>query len=203
MWADENSKKLYPCTKNVLTFSKFAIHRNRFELIGTLYKQVTWHHFKGRTAADDVDKSSSRLPRDLVMRWSWSWGSHHFLSFIFGVDTRFVFDFVVFNLWVNSNITCWQSRHTGWFQIPYLCPLSIDQKISLISSAKCLASLIREPICFQLYMGSTKFSFKWIIFSSRRSMQILFTDRALLTLRRMDKILGKVSPVPYIIQILW
>ena len=28
-------------------------------------------------------------------------------------------------------------------------------------------------------------------------MQILFTDRALPTIRRMDKILGKVSPLPY------
>ena len=28
-------------------------------------------------------------------------------------------------------------------------------------------------------------------------MRILFTDRALLTIRRMDTILGKVSPSPY------
>ena len=28
-------------------------------------------------------------------------------------------------------------------------------------------------------------------------MQILFTDRALPTIKRMDKILGKVSPSPY------
>ena len=28
-------------------------------------------------------------------------------------------------------------------------------------------------------------------------MQILFSDRALPTIRRMDKILGKVSPLPY------
>ena len=28
-------------------------------------------------------------------------------------------------------------------------------------------------------------------------MQILFTDRALPTIRHMDKILGKVSPSPY------
>ena len=28
-------------------------------------------------------------------------------------------------------------------------------------------------------------------------MQILFTDRALPTIRRMDKIVGKVSPSPY------
>ena len=31
----------------------------------------------------------------------------------------------------------------------------------------------------------------------RKSMQILFTDRALPTIRRMDKILGKISPSPY------
>ena len=30
-----------------------------------------------------------------------------------------------------------------------------------------------------------------------KSMQILFTDRTLPTIRRMDKILGKVSPSPY------
>ena len=31
----------------------------------------------------------------------------------------------------------------------------------------------------------------------RKDMQILFTDRVLLTIRLMDKILGKVSPSPY------
>ena len=31
----------------------------------------------------------------------------------------------------------------------------------------------------------------------QKSMQILFTDRALPIIRRMDKILGKVSPSPY------
>ena len=31
-------------------------------------------------------------------------------------------------------------------------------------------------------------------------MQILFTDRALLTIKRMDKILGKVSSSPYTLQ---
>ena len=31
----------------------------------------------------------------------------------------------------------------------------------------------------------------------RKSMRILFTDRALPTIRRMDMILGKVSPSPY------
>ena len=29
-------------------------------------------------------------------------------------------------------------------------------------------------------------------------MLILFTDRALLTIRRMDKIVGKVSPLPMV-----
>ena len=118
----------------------------------------------------------------------------------------FVFNFVVFYLWVNSdNITCWQSRHTTWFQIPYLglCPpTSIDRKISLslLSSAKCLASLIREPIFFQIYMASSEFGLKLIVLFFRKSMQILFTDRALLTIKRMDKILGKVSSSPYTLQ---
>ena len=156
--------------------------------------------FKGRTAADNVGKPSSRLMRDLVTRWSWSRGSRHFLSFVFGVDACFVFDFIVFYLWVNSdNITRWQSRHTGWFQIPYLgsSPPSTDRKISLISLTKCLASLIQEPVFFQIYTGSLKIGFKLIIFFFRKSIQILFTDRVLPTIRRMDKILGKVSPSPY------
>ena len=120
MWADENSKKkVYTCTKNVVLFSKFAVHRK------SLNRSEHRNFFKGRTAADDVGKPSSCLTRDLVTRWSWSWGSRQFLSFVFNVDACFVFDFVVFYLWVNSdNITCWQSRHTEWFQIPYLgsCP---------------------------------------------------------------------------------
>ena len=54
-----------------------------------------------------------------------------------------------------------QSRHAGWFQIPYLgsCPPSTDGKISLISSVKCLASLIREPVFFQIHTGSIDIGF--------------------------------------------
>ena len=169
----------------MVTFSKFAGHRNSLNRS----EHRTRHHFQGRTAADDVGKPSSRLLRDLVTRWSWSRDCRHFLSFVFGVNACFVFDFVVFYLWVNSdNITCWQSRHTAWFQIPYLglCPPSTDWKISLISL-----------IFFQIYMGSLEFGFKLIIFFLRKSMQILFINRALPTIRHMDKILGKVSPSPY------
>ena len=180
----------------MLTFSKFAGHRKSLNRL----EHRTWHHFQGRTAADDVGKPSSRLPRDLVTRWSWSRDCRHFLSFVFSVDVCFVFDFVVFCLWVNSdNIARWQSRHTAWFQIPYLgsCPPSIDRKISLISSAKCLASLIQEPIFFQVYAGSLKFGFKLIVFFFWKSMLILFTNRVLPTLLRpVDKILGKVSASP-------
>ena len=175
----------------MLTFSKFVGHRKSLNRL----EHRTRHHFQGRTAADDFGKSSSRLPRDLLTRWSWSWSRvcRHFLSFVFGVNACFVFDFVVFYLWVNSdNITCWQSRHTAWFQIPYLgsCPPSIDRKISLISSAKCL---IREPVFFQIYTGSLEFGFKLVVFFFWKSMRILFTNRALPTIRRMDKIVGKVS----------
>ena len=64
-------------------------------------------------------KFKSRLPPfSLICIWCWR---------------MFCFCFVVFYLWVNSDdITRW---HAGWFQIPYLgsCPLSIGQKISLIS----------------------------------------------------------------------
>ena len=112
----------------------------------------------------------------------------------------FCFWFRSLYLWINSdNITRWQSRHTAWFQIPYLgsCPPSTDRKISLISSAKCLTSLIQEPIFFQVYAGSLKFGFKLIVFFFWKSMLILFTNRVLPTLLRpVDKILGKVSASP-------
>ena len=64
------------------------------------------------------------------------------------------------------NITCWQSRHTEWFQIPYLgsCPPSIDWKISQVGSAKCLASLIWEPVFFEIYTGLLEFGLKLIVF---------------------------------------
>ena len=46
-------------------------------------------------------------------------------------------------------------------------------------------------------MASLEFGFKLIVFFFQKSMQILFTDRALPTIGRMDKILGNVSPSPY------
>ena len=45
-------------------------------------------------------------------------------------------------------------------------------------------------------MGSLEFSFKLFVFFFRKSMRILFTYMALPTIRRMDKILGKVSLLP-------
>ena len=57
----------------------------------------------------------------------------------------------------------------------------------------------RKKKFFQIYMGSFGFSFKLIIFVFWKSMQILFTDRALPTIRHMDQILGgKVSLLPYL-----
>ena len=53
--------------------------------------------------ADDVGKPSSCLPRDLVTRWSWNRGCHHFLSLVFDVNARFVYGFVVVYIWVNSD----------------------------------------------------------------------------------------------------
>ena len=47
-----------------------------------------------------------------------------------------------------------------------------------------------EPIFFQIYTDALEFDFKLIVFFFLKSIQILFTDRALLTIRRMDKILG-------------
>ena len=49
----------------------------------------------------------------------------------------------------------------------------------------------------QIYTGALEFYFKLIVFFFLKSMWILFMDRALPTIRRMDKILGKVSPSPY------
>ena len=47
-------------------------------------------------------------------------------------------------------------------------------------------------------MGSLEFVFKLFVFLLLlKSMQILFTDRALPTIRHMDKIFGKVSLSPY------
>ena len=64
MWADENSKKVYPCTTNVVTFSKFAVHKkvwiDRNIVQGIIFKE--------RTAADNAGKPGSRLPWDLVTR---------------------------------------------------------------------------------------------------------------------------------------
>ena len=100
--------------------------------------------FRGWTAADDVSKPSSHLPWHLVTRWSWSRGCRHFLSFVFSVDACFVFDFIVFCLWlwVNSDIIHCQNRHIESLQIPCLgsCPLLTDQKILLISLAKYVIS---------------------------------------------------------------
>ena len=48
-----------------------------------------------------------------------------------------------------------------------------------------------------MYMGLLEFGFKLIVLFFGESLRIIFTDRALLTIRHMDKILGKVSPSPY------
>ena len=180
----------------MVTSSKFAGHTKSLNRL----EHHTQLHFQGRTAADDVSKPSSRLPRDLVTRWSWSPDCRHFLSLIFGVDACFVFDFVVFYLWVNSdNITHCQSRHTAWFQIPYLgyCVLrrltgkyhwSVQQNV--------------WPIWYGNQSSSRsiwvckEFGLKLIVFFFQKNMRILFTNRALPTIRHMDKILGKVSPLP-------
>ena len=66
-----------------------------------------------------------------------------------------VFGFVVFYFWVNpDNIICWQTRHTGLFQIPCLgsCPLWTDRKYywSVWQNVRFLASLIRRLILFQI-----------------------------------------------------
>ena len=95
--ADENSKKSGNGQK-ICRSQRVWIDRNF--LRGIIFSRSA--------AADDVgNPSSRRLPRDLVTRWSWNRGCRHFLSFIFGVNARFVVGFVVFYIWVNSDIR-WQ-----------------------------------------------------------------------------------------------
>ena len=56
-------------------------------------------------------------------------------------------------------------------------------------------NLLPDPYGFvRIRFQINRFCF---VFVFRKSMRILFTDRALPTIRRMDKILGKVSPSPY------
>ena len=140
--------------------------------------------FKGRTPADDVSKPSSHLLRHLVTRWSGSRGCRHFLSCVFGVDTCFVFDFIVFYLWVNSDITCWQNRQ-------------------MLGSKFHIWDRVLRRLTGKYHQSSSRsirvrneFGFKLIVFFFRKSMWILFTNGVLPTIRHMDKILGKVSPSP-------
>ena len=104
-------------------------------------KHCTRHHFLKMNRCRWCWQTSSHLPWDLIMRWSRNRGCHHFLSFIFSVNARFVFGFVVFCLWVNSDIR-WQSDYIGLFQILCLgsCRLSIDLKLSLSSLARYVIS---------------------------------------------------------------
>ena len=135
-----------------------------------------------------------------VTRWSWSWCCHHFLSLIFKCRCVFYFRFSsllpLSKFWYHSFIH-WQTRHTRLFLIPCLgsCPLSTNQKILLTSLAKYTISgqSDTEIDLFQIYTGSFGFGFKLNIFIFRKSMQILFTDRALPTIRCMDQILGGKS----------
>ena len=122
----------------------------------------TWHHFPrmkcSRWCRQTQFSSTTELSNEI--RWHWSRGCRHFLSLVYlGVDACFVFGFVVFYLWVNSdNIICWQTWHTGSFQIPCLgsCPLLTNQKILLISLTKYMisgqsdteADLIPDPYRF-------------------------------------------------------
>ena len=95
---------------------------------------------------------------------------------------------------INSDIIHWQTRHTRSFLIPCLgsCPLSTNQKILLTSLAKDVISGQSETEIdlFQIYTGSFGLGFKLSIFIFQKSMQILFTDRVLPTIRHMDQILG-------------
>ena len=150
----KNKKKVYLCKKEKKEmFTKSRLNRS---------KHCTRHHFLKMNRCRWCWQTSSRLPWDLIMRWSRSRGCHHFLSFIFSVNARFVFGFVVFCLWVNSDIR-WQTTHTGSFLIPCLgsCPVSTDLKLSLSSLARyaIFGQFDRRPNClFQIWV---RFDFKY------------------------------------------
>ena len=154
--------------------------------------------FQGWTTADDAGKPSSRPPWNLVTRWSWSRGFRHFLSLIFGCRC-------VFCLWFCSLLSLskfWyytltvsvklgilgRSKFHVWDHV--LCRLTGKYYWSIWQNTRFLASMMRSPIFFQSYMGLFRFSFKVTIFIFRTSMQILFIDRVLPTIRHRDQILG-------------
>ena len=122
------------------------------------------------------------------------------LPYSYSVSMGVVFSFVVFCLCVSSdNIICWQTTYTGSFQIPCLgsCPPSTNWKILLISLAKyAISGQFNTETDF--LPGLYEFvwtGFRLIIFIFQKSMQILFTDRALPTIKCMEKILSlSVSP---------
>ena len=82
-----------------------------------------------------------------------------------------------------------------WVVTNSMCPLSINRKILLISLAKYTISghSNTETDFFPYLFKFVWIGFRLIIFIFQKSMQIVFTDRALPTIRRMDKILS-LSP---------
>ena len=60
-----------------------------------------------------------------------------------------------------------------------------------------MASLIREPIFFQIHRGLLEFGFKLIVFFFSEKYANFIHRQGSTTIRRMDKILGNVSPSPY------
>ena len=116
--------------------------------------------------------SNSRLPRNLITRWSWSRGYRHFLSLVFGCRCVFCFRFRSLLPLITSDIIHWQTRHTGSFQIPCLgsCALSTNRKIFLMSFAKYVISGQSDtetdllPDLYGFWFG-----FKLIIFVFRKT----------------------------------
>ena len=97
--ADKSSKKkVYPCMEKWNHSVNFLFRKslNRSE-------HCMRHHFLKMNCSRRCHKPSSRLLQDSVMRQSWNWGWCHFLSFVFSVNARFVFSFIVFYIWINSD----------------------------------------------------------------------------------------------------
>ena len=83
-----NTKESAPIQENyIVSFTK------KFELIGTVCPASF--------------SPNSCMLQDLVMRWSWNWGHHNFLSFTFNINVCSVFSFIIFHIQENAAVQ-WQ-----------------------------------------------------------------------------------------------
>ena len=130
------------------------------------------------------------------MRWSWSWGCCHFLSNVFECWHMFCF-------WFHSLLPLnkfWYYTQTNWAH--WVIPNSMSGIMSSVDKPgknPDQFGKIRNfwPVWYRGQSSSRSIwvrldCFKWIIFSSSE-IQLLFTDRALPTIRSRVQILGRES----------